>query len=66
MSWVYILGTDSGKYYVGSTDNIETRLAHHLHGSTPSTKRLRAKSLLLKQEYATLKEARFVERRIKN
>lgn len=65
MAWVYILQTKAGKYYVGSTTDIEERLKHHLGGYTPSTKKLGAERLLLKQEYKTLKEARAVEAKIK-
>jgi len=39
MYFVYILfSPKAGKYYVGSTDNLESRLRHHNAGSTPSTK----------------------------
>ena len=39
MYFVYILfSSKSCKYYIGSTDNIESRLKHHNAGSTPSTK----------------------------
>lgn len=65
MAWVYILATKSGRYYIGSTSDIDKRLAHHLGGHTPSTKRLQARSLLLLQIYKTLAEARSVERKIK-
>ena len=65
MAWLYVLQTKSGKYYVGSTDDLKARVAHHLGGHTPSTLRLGAEKLVLSQEYATLAEARQVERRIK-
>ena len=65
MAWVYILQTKAGKYYVGSTINLEKRLLHHLGGFTPSTKVLGAERLLLSQEYSTLSDARYVERKIK-
>jgi len=36
---VYILfSSKTGKYYIGSTDNLEGRLKHHNAGSTSSTK----------------------------
>lgn len=57
--------TKSGKYYVGSTKDLEKRLIHHLEGHTPSTRSLKAESLLLSQKYQTLQEARSVERKIK-
>jgi predicted GIY-YIG superfamily endonuclease len=65
MAWVYILKTKSGKYYVGSTEDLGVRLEHHFGGYTPSTKALGAESLLLKQEYPTLKAARWVELKLK-
>ncbi|MBI5469956.1 GIY-YIG nuclease family protein [Candidatus Kaiserbacteria bacterium] len=65
MAWVYILKTKSGKFYIGSTENLDTRLKHHLRGATPSTKRLQAEALLLKQEYSTIEDARVVEKKIK-
>lgn len=65
MAWVYILHTKTGKYYIGSTDNLEARLRHHIRGHTPSTKRLKVVSLALVQEYADLKTARAVELKLK-
>jgi putative endonuclease len=65
MAWVYILTTKLGKYYVGSTENLEQRLNHHFGGHTPSTKSLQADSLVLKQKFKTLKEARIIELKIK-
>jgi putative endonuclease len=39
MYYVYILfSSKTGKYYIGSTDNLEGRLKHHNAGSTSSTK----------------------------
>ncbi|WP_084438850.1 GIY-YIG nuclease family protein [Algoriphagus mannitolivorans] len=39
MYFVYILfSSKTGKFYIGSTDNPESRLKHHNAGSTPSTK----------------------------
>ncbi len=65
MAYVYILKSDSGKYYIGSTLNLSTRLRHHKGGFTPSTKRLGQMNLVLKQEYSNLKEARFIEAKLK-
>lgn len=65
MAWVYILSTESGKYYIGSTENIDARLKHHKGGFTPSTKALIFKDCVLKQEYKNLRQAREVERRLK-
>ena len=39
MYFVYILfSTKTNKYYIGSTDNLQSRLKHHNSGLTPSTK----------------------------
>ena len=65
MSFVYILKTSSGKYYIGSTTNLSGRISHHKGGYTPSTKKLGKLSLVFSQEYATLSEARLIERRLK-
>ena len=66
MAWVYILKSRrDGRYYVGSTADLKSRLAHHQKGHTPSTKRFGAIDLVLAQEYGSLREARGVERKIK-
>jgi putative endonuclease len=65
MAWVYILKTQSGKLYVGSTSDLDERISHHKGGFTPSTKRLGNPELIFSQEYRTLKDARFVELRLK-
>jgi len=37
--FVYILySVKTNKYYIGSTENVESRLKHHNSASTPSTK----------------------------
>ncbi len=66
MSFLYILKNDKGKYYVGSTVNIERRFKQHLSGHTHSTARLGILQLVFKQKYDTLKDARYIEKRIKN
>jgi putative endonuclease len=39
MYFVYILySPKTKKYYIGSTDNLDSRLKHHNFGLTPSTK----------------------------
>jgi len=65
MVFVYILKSDSGRYYVGSTLDMSDRLRHHAGGYTPSTKRLGNVHLVLRQKYETLAEARSVERKLK-
>jgi len=65
MAFVYILKTDSGKYYIGSTVNVQKRVQQHCSGSTPTTKRLGNPELIFSQEFLTLTEARKIERRLK-
>ncbi|MCF7835838.1 MAG: GIY-YIG nuclease family protein [Candidatus Marinimicrobia bacterium] len=66
MSTVYILKNKQGRYYIGSTINIDDRLKHHKGGFTPSTKRLGEMELVFSQEYKTLQEARKIERKLKS
>ncbi len=40
MAFVYILESESGAFYIGSTLDINQRVRHHAGGYTPSTKRL--------------------------
>ena len=65
MAFVYILKFLTGKFYIGSTANLQRRLKHHDGGYTPSTKRLGNGVLVLSQEYPTLADARSVEYKIK-
>ena len=66
MPFVYILQSlKDYRYYIGSTINLNNRLKHHLSGGTPSTKRFGGVELIFKQEYKTLKEARYIEKRLK-
>ncbi len=62
---VYILKSNLGKYYIGSTYNLERRLAQHAEGHTHSTKRMGYMELVFSQEYKSLKDARNVEFHIK-
>ena len=66
MAFVYILKSlVDGRFYIGSTINLQQRLIHHFSGATPTTKRFGKIELVLSQEYKTLKEARRVESRLK-
>ena len=66
MAYVYILKSlRDGRYYIGSTENIEQRLRHHMEGYTPSTKRFGDIELIFKQYYKFLKDARIIERKLK-
>ncbi|HEY4477941.1 MAG TPA: GIY-YIG nuclease family protein [Candidatus Paceibacterota bacterium] len=65
MAFVYILKNEDGKYYVGSTVDIEQRLRHHQGGYTPSTHRMGKLELVFSQKFETLKDARNIESRLK-
>ena len=40
MAWVYILRGASGRFYIGSTTDLNRRLEQHRNGQTYSTRRL--------------------------
>lgn len=66
-AYIYILRfKKSGKYYVGSTDNLVRRLHQHSVGNTPSTKLLGEHRLVFSQRVTTLKIARSAEKKIKS
>lgn len=65
MSYVYILGSSDGKYYIGSTDNLERRVKQHLSGHTHSTKRMKDLSLVFSQVFNSIGEARKTELKLK-
>lgn len=66
MPHVYILESiTDGRYYIGSTANLELRIKHHAGGHTPSTKRFSEIKLVFSQEYKTLREARIIEKKLK-
>ena len=64
--FVYILKNELGRYYVGSTSNLERRLHQHKSGTTHSTKRMG--SMLARQiefKLKRLKRKDFIEKIIK-
>ncbi|MCI0619914.1 GIY-YIG nuclease family protein [Candidatus Wolfebacteria bacterium] len=65
MAHVYILKSEGGRYYIGSTTNIQERLRHHTGGYTPSTKKLGKLQMVFSQEYPTISEARYIEQWLK-
>ncbi|MFZ2975290.1 MAG: GIY-YIG nuclease family protein [Candidatus Moraniibacteriota bacterium] len=66
MPHVYILESiNDGRYYIGSTADLKSRIKHHIGGHTPSTKRFGKIKLVFSQEYATLKEVRIIEKKLK-
>ena len=64
---VYILQSEkTGRYYTGSTGNLQDRLYRHRQGNTSTTKRIGNWSLVFSQEFNSLTEARRIERKIKS
>lgn len=62
----YILESETGSYYVGSTNNLMKRLAYHNSGKVQSTKNNRTWEMIYSEKFDTLSEARKRERQIKN
>lgn len=66
MAWVYILRGNSGRHYIGSTNDLERRLVKHRNGGTYSTARLGYPlELVASLEVDELAEARKLERALK-
>ena len=66
MHYIYILESEkNGRYYIGSTNNLERRLAEHNGGKTKSLKYIRPLKVVFKQEFATIGEVRSWEIRLK-
>ena len=66
MPWVYILRGKSGRYYIGSTDNLGRRLAEHQRGSNHTTRRLGGEiELIAEREVSNMTEARALELELK-
>ncbi|WP_439815687.1 GIY-YIG nuclease family protein [Zavarzinia sp. CC-PAN008] len=65
-SWVYILRCRDGTYYVGSTTDLEGRLAQHQSGALGGyTARRRPVELVWCQEFTDVTDAIAAERQIK-
>ncbi|MFA6255380.1 MAG: GIY-YIG nuclease family protein [Patescibacteria group bacterium] len=65
MSHFYILKTNKQSYYIGSTDNLETRLKYHQGGRVKSTKDKLPIELVFKEYYKTRAEAQKKEYKVK-
>ena len=66
MGYVYILkSTKNGKYYIGSTLDVNRRLQEHNSGKTSSLKHIRPLVVVFKKKYPTIKEARRIEYKLK-
>ncbi|HPS21451.1 MAG TPA: GIY-YIG nuclease family protein [Candidatus Paceibacterota bacterium] len=64
-AYVYILKNDSGKFYIGSTNDLNRRLKQHKSGHTQTTHNMGSLKLVLKQSYPSLEVARKIEIKIK-
>jgi len=64
-AYLYILEDTKGRFYVGSTKDINKRMNQHKNGHTQTTRNMSEPSLVFSQKYDTLREARESERRIK-
>lgn len=62
---VYILKNSLGKFYVGSTDNLERRLKQHNSGHTQTTKNMGSVVLIFRQDFDNLIIARKIEAKLK-
>src|SRR5260370_16583482 len=55
MCFLYILQSESsGRFYVGSTDDLDRRLSEHLRGHTPSTRGRGPWKLVYTEPFGTL------------
>jgi predicted GIY-YIG superfamily endonuclease len=63
----YILRCSDGRYYAGSTDDLEARVAQHQSGHDPGcyTFKRRPLALVWSESFATRTEAKEAEARIK-
>ncbi|HLO29901.1 MAG TPA: GIY-YIG nuclease family protein [Anaerolineales bacterium] len=67
MAWMYILECADGSYYVGSTRNLEQRMAQHLSGlgSRYTAGRLPVK-LVYGEEYDRISDAYYREKQVQH
>lgn len=65
--FIYILRSEkNGRYYIGSTNDVERRFKEHVDGKVKATRDIRPVFLVFQQEYETLRKARQVEQKLKS
>ncbi len=65
MAWVYILRCADGSYYVGSTVDLERRLAQHVNGQGAAyTRRRRPVTLVWADETGSVSDAFAFEKQV--
>ncbi|MEX0878041.1 MAG: GIY-YIG nuclease family protein [Candidatus Spechtbacterales bacterium] len=62
---IYILKCSNGRFYIGSTNNIDRRIEEHKNGQVIYTKNILPVKLLLFHPCTTIKEARQIEYKLK-
>jgi len=65
MGIIYILESVNGRYYIGSTNDLNRRIEQHTQGHTWTTQRFKNFKLVFSQQYPSLKIARKIELRLK-
>jgi putative endonuclease len=66
MAFVYILqSVKSGRYYIGSTNDLIRRLSEHRAGKTSSLRSMLPVELVFSKEYPSLLVARRMEKKLK-
>ncbi|MBI4467106.1 MAG: GIY-YIG nuclease family protein [Acidobacteria bacterium] len=68
MAWfVYVLQSDrDARFYIGSTENLERRLAEHNRGKTRSLRHRHPLRLVYAERFDTSEEARKREKQLKS
>ncbi|MCH7736997.1 MAG: GIY-YIG nuclease family protein [Chloroflexi bacterium] len=67
MHYIYILRSErTGRYYIGSTGDVQNRVEEHNAGRTKSTKAFRPWRLIHQEEYDSQSEARKREMQLKS
>ena len=65
MAWMYILRCGDGSFYVGSTTDLEGRVAQHQSGEGAEyTRRRRPVTLVYAVEFARVEDAFLFEKRV--